>query len=428
MLTVFLEDFLDSTSVHGFAYLHSRTHWVWRVFWVSMAKMRNDKHGFNFFFIFLKFLTIIGGFGLAIHTIYFSFLGWSENPVITTLDTITAPIHDVQFPTITACADSQPDNWAFLENVLNNVALECHVLQDDCEQTKQVRNDFGYMFERIGTDFEDYLYQDHFNDSHNLVNVNELHGFSFDIVAETILEKTENKEYRERKLYGMPAKYFGMNDYVVEDLMNYFNESEQLNRNYHSNFMYELLPKYCPNSTEACKNVLSMWHLTYTLATSSLKFGTFLKNIVHNHGFVSFNMKSKVQDIAKRFSLGQYSDICKTMVKTEKDLQEYLTSLSKLVGFEVSESVSLYELPSLLAKDTDANNWPPVMNHLFLYTLCERDYNTPDDEFSYYMNSGLTMDKFDLAGSCFEEWNRFFGGKNLISKIFLYALENLLQG
>ena len=122
-------------------------------------------------------------------------------------------------------------------------------------------------------------------------------------------------------------------------------------------------------------------------------------------------MKSKVQDIAKRFSLGQYSDICKTMVKTEKDLQEYLTSLSKLVGFEVSESVSLYELPSLLAKDTNDNNWPPVMNQLFLYTLCERDDNIPDDEFSYYMSSGLTLDKFDLGGSCIEEWNRFFGGK-----------------
>ena len=66
-----------------------------------------------------------------------------------------------------------------------------------------------------------------------------------------------------------------------------------------------------------------MWKLTYTLAKAQLKFGTFLKNMVHNHGFVSFDMKNKIQDIEKRFKLGLYSDVCKTMVKREKDLHEY---------------------------------------------------------------------------------------------------------
>ena len=304
---------------------------------------------------------------------------------------------------------------------MNNVALECYD-QESCEETKQVRNDFGYMFERIGTDFENYLYQDHFNDSHNLVNINELKHIKFSIVARTILDKTENKEFWEKNLYGLPAKYFGMNDLSAQDVMKNLNESEKLNgKKYDPGYNDQILPVYCPTSTEACKNVSAMWKLTYTLAKTPLKFGTFLKNIVHNHGFISFNMKNKIQDIAKRFNLGQYSDICKTMVNAEKDLQKYLTSLSKLVGFEESEIVSLYELPSLFAKDTNDNNWPPVMNQLFLYTLCERDYNTPDDEFSYYMSSGLTLDKFDFGGSCIEEWNRFFRGKKLISQIFLYA-------
>ena len=135
--------------------------------------------------------------------------------------------------------------------------------------------------------------------------------------------------------------------------------------------------------------------------------------MVHNHGFVSFDMKNKIQDVDKRFKLGQYSDVCKTMVKKEKDLHEYLITLAKSVGFEESEQVSLYELPALLSQATSIDNWPPVMNQLYLYTLCQKDYNTPDSDYSYYSNSGLTLDMFDLGGSCLGEWSKYLGGKNV---------------
>ena len=271
------------------------------------------------------------------------------------------------------------------------------------------------MFERIGTDFETYLYLDHFNDSHKLVNdMLGLNVRDFDIVARTILEKTENKEFNVRDLYGLPAKYIGMKGHAVGDFMNYLNESERLSpSHYNHGYMDSLLPIYCPTSTKACKNVSAMWKLTYTLAKSPLKLGTFLKNTVHNHEFVSFDMKNKIQDVEKRFKLGQYSDVCKTMVKKEKDLHEYLTALAKAVGFEESEQVSLYELPALLSQAASTDNWPPVMNQLFLYTLCQKDYDAPDSDYSYYTNTGLTLDKFNLGGSCIVEWNKYFGGKNV---------------
>ena len=37
------------------------------------------------------------------------------------------------------------------------------------------------------------------------------------------------------------------------------------------------------------------------------------------------------------------------------------------------------------------------MNQLYLYMLCLMDNNTPDSEYSYYSNSWLTLDKFDLG-------------------------------
>ena len=41
------------------------------------------------------------------------------------MDSIAAPIEDIQFPTVTVCQDEfkEPDNWAAIEAILNNVAF-----------------------------------------------------------------------------------------------------------------------------------------------------------------------------------------------------------------------------------------------------------------------------------------------------------------
>jgi hypothetical protein len=56
-----------------------------------------------------------------------AFTDWANNPVITTLDSIAAPINLIQFPTVTVCMEknSPPDNWAFTETILNVIAFEC---------------------------------------------------------------------------------------------------------------------------------------------------------------------------------------------------------------------------------------------------------------------------------------------------------------
>ena len=43
------------------------------------------------------------------------------------MESIAAPIEEIQFPTVTVCQDEskQPDNWAVIEAILNNVAFTC---------------------------------------------------------------------------------------------------------------------------------------------------------------------------------------------------------------------------------------------------------------------------------------------------------------
>lgn len=69
---------------------------------------------------------------------------WEEHPVITTLDSISAPIKFVQFPTVTVCPDSTNpvDNWGYLEKLLNHVEFSC-IKGEGCKRTQKVREELA---------------------------------------------------------------------------------------------------------------------------------------------------------------------------------------------------------------------------------------------------------------------------------------------
>ena len=94
-----------------------------------------------------------------------SFDGWTSEPVITTLDTIAAPISQIQFPTVTVCQNDlkQPDRWSLIEKVLNFVSFECQLshiyagnfaYENDCNLTQHVRNDFDFLIKKVADDMK----------------------------------------------------------------------------------------------------------------------------------------------------------------------------------------------------------------------------------------------------------------------------------
>ena len=92
-----------------------------------------------------------------------AFHGWDETPVMTTLDSIAAPIRMIQFPTVTICQDENkpPDNWAFLETVLNNVEFECGSTgYDECQdisKSSKIRKDFDDLIQSVMNRFKRWL-------------------------------------------------------------------------------------------------------------------------------------------------------------------------------------------------------------------------------------------------------------------------------
>ena len=55
------------------------------------------------------------------------FLDWEENPTITIVESISHPIEDVDFPTITLCNKSpNPQKWGFLVKLLDRLKIHCY--------------------------------------------------------------------------------------------------------------------------------------------------------------------------------------------------------------------------------------------------------------------------------------------------------------
>ena len=95
-------------------------------------------------------------FGLQINT---SLIEWDSNPTLTTLETIAAPISQVQFPTVTVCPDpyANPDNWAYPEILLNSLSFECYENDPrfpDCSKTEELRKDFKQLFFKLHKEME----------------------------------------------------------------------------------------------------------------------------------------------------------------------------------------------------------------------------------------------------------------------------------
>ena len=155
-----LEDFLDTTTIHGFTYLQGKHPAFCRTIWVSLK--------ITFFYSvpnllnlqILQMIIVAVAFSTAGILINAAFTQWEYNPTLTTLDTIAAPIDEIQFPTVTVCGDhvaNTPDNWAALENLLNLVNFDCRSNENDCEGVENVRKDFEFLTEAIVDTLKSWL-------------------------------------------------------------------------------------------------------------------------------------------------------------------------------------------------------------------------------------------------------------------------------
>lgn len=89
-----------------------------------------------------------------------------------------------------------------------------------------------------------------------------------------------------------------------------------------------------------------MVRLINEMTLLKLSFGSFLRNF----GMLKFDTLSSTKTLPEILKVKEYDiyygNICDFLLQPkEKKMHEYFTNLSKAIGFNESEAISLYDLP-----------------------------------------------------------------------------------
>ena len=116
-----VKDFCNTSSAHGVGYFFSNFSTLSRFFWVLVT--------FSMAVVCIIWVIHINK-------------QWSNNPIKLVTETVSAPIEDTQFPTITICNNFAADKWAFVKNLANLMKFKCY---DDatCAETEPARTLFA---------------------------------------------------------------------------------------------------------------------------------------------------------------------------------------------------------------------------------------------------------------------------------------------
>ena len=96
--------------------------------------------------VFMRFV----GFELCYYMV--TTLTFQNDPLYTVIDTISYPVQNKPFPSVTVCPPGR-DRWAFVEKVLNYVKFQCYdgytYTDQDCIDSQMARSEFRFLLEEI---------------------------------------------------------------------------------------------------------------------------------------------------------------------------------------------------------------------------------------------------------------------------------------
>lgn len=322
-------EYIEATTVHGFSYIHQRHHVCQRFFWILV----------------ISFLFIIAG--VFIHN---AFEDWNENPVMTTLDSIAAPIGDIAFPTVTICQDeyTEPDVWAYAETLMNSLEFSCRREElwtydyplPLCNDTTKIRQDFEFVTKRMLKKAKNLIFQG------KQLNEEQFMFAGLWQYTSIIFQMIQNQSLTINDLSKLPLHYFGT-DATFVGIMDALGIQNP-----------ELVEEKC--SAQVC-NVIANY-LKLIMFTSQtelpLAFGRFIAN------FAALEPGGKTFDQDKFLQQFNLCDFDEEALKLNQILTDWSRSLFGI-------NMSLFEIPAMLARPRPklVDN-PLTYAQAFLHTRC----------------------------------------------------------
>ena len=329
-------------------------------------------------------MIIVAGFVSSGYLLNTSFSDWSEAPVITTLDSIAAPIRDLQFPTVTVCQNEErpPDRWAFIETILNLLAFECspendkvfNVILQRCEPTEKVRKDFKFLLDQIATDLKSWIiFNKDTKDSPLAIlsyKTDDVNYFTMDSVLayKMYLHETNLGALLKLPIFNLTANHKQVEEVIMEVLGMSYHEFQgvEYNECYIASPIYD---KKCARFLDEAPRVMS-WLANFNEVNPTQPFGSLLAAFSRSLKSISF-------DVGKLIKRLPNEKLCQEIKnKNEMFMQNYFSSLSKPFALTENETVSLFDLPTIfgnLGKVTLENEDFPTVDQYFLYSMCQID-------------------------------------------------------
>ena len=324
-------------------------------------------------------IIILCGFLSSGFLVLQSFSDWNSAPVITTLDSIAAPIHDLQFPTVTACQNDKrpPDRWAYLENLMNLIAFECSgIIHAGCENTTKLRRDFKFLIDQIANDMKAWIMYNPKTKDSPMALLSYFPNVAYYGLENVIAEKVYTKEISLNALKNLPgnnltATRLDVGSYLLslmkisDDEFQHFKVKDCLTFNEGK----QVVTKKCKNNVEIITRIIR-WIENIMNIDSTQPFGSFVSTF-------SRAMKSANFDFDRKIKMLHNKDICRELKdKGEQFMNRYFASLSKSLGLEENETVSLFDIPTIFG-DVDKvileNEDFPTIDQYFLFSMCEED-------------------------------------------------------
>ena len=165
--------------------------------------------------------------------------------------------------------------------------------------------------------------------------------------------------------------------------------------------------------------VMTLRSQIYDKDGQNMRFGSFLANFIPLKNFKSFlNTDLQYEDFWEEGCESDWYDYddeyevstestkfcCKELDEHELFIHNYFSVLSTLIGFDESNNISLFDIPSILANidatPISALTSTPKLLHPYLFTRCQKE------------------DEIHFVGfhACVKEWNLYLGS-NGSSKI-----------
>ena len=336
----------------------------------------------------MKQLTFIClGFFASGIMIRSALIDWAENPVITSLDSIATPINSMQFPTITVCKDEtkeQPDNWAYLEKLLNLLWFQCdyygpaypnYNYVNECKNTENLRKDYKFIIDKFIEAYEKWIMKN----TKQMNTIEFLLQTSYQNSFNEVINSLKFKEMSYTYLKKLAITYFGK--FTIPNDFEYLLVNNSDKKGVESEVK-------CTTS-QCLKNEL-MARIFNEMTTKDIPFGTFARNFINLNEFWSFSQSKSLLDLDLELVFAFDEEyVCDFLSKQEIFVHDHYTNLSLVPDFNETESNDLFELPKKLGTliekpgDYDPVSYDIKMYQAPFYSMCKQDMSTPFQNMTY---------------------------------------------